>query len=84
MLYITRVDLDLTEQHHFQQETWVGAPWLRPAALIRLDMAPRWYLSATIIDFRSEEQCTFISGDVDGSVLLYRSEFNPRGEYIYI
>jgi len=52
-------------------------PW---EALMRLDMARRWYLSATITDFRSEEHCTFISGDVDGSVLLYRSEFNPRGE----
>jgi len=50
------------------------------AALIRLDMAPRWYLSATITDFGSEEHCAPISGGVDGGVLLYRSEIDPHGE----
>ena len=49
------------------------------AALIRLDMAPRWYLSATITDFGSEEHCAPISGGVDGCVLLYRSEIDRRG-----
>jgi len=29
----------------------------------------------------SEEQCASTSGDVDGSVLLYKSEFDHRGEY---
>jgi len=47
---------------------------------MRLDMAPRWYLSASIIDFGFEEHRTSISDDVDGCVVLYRSEIDPRGE----
>jgi len=57
-------------------------PW---AALMRLDTV--WQVGgisappSPISDLkRSEEHCTFISGDVGGSVLLCRSEFNPRGE----
>ena len=58
----------------------MGTGTVAAAALMRLDMLPRWYLSATITDFRSEEQCASIGGDVDGSVVLYRSEFNHCGE----
>ena len=58
----------------------MGTGTVAAAALIRLDMAPRWYLSATIIDFGSEEHRTSICGDVDGGVVLYRSEIDPRGE----
>ena len=58
----------------------MGGGTVAAAALIRLDMAPRWYLSATIIDFGSEEHRTPISGGVDGGVLLHRSEIDPRGE----
>ena len=80
MLYITWIDLDLTEKHHFHQRTWARVPWPQ-AALIWLDMAPRWYLSASIIDFGSEVHRAPISGDSDGCVLLYRSEIDPHGEY---
>jgi hypothetical protein len=44
----------------------MGTGTVAAAALMRLDTAPRWYLSATTIDFGSEEHCTPISGDVDG------------------
>ena len=58
----------------------MGGGTVAAAALIRLDMAPRCYLSASIIDFGFEEHRTSISDDVDGCVVLYRSEIDPRGE----
>jgi len=44
------------------------------------EMGNKWYLSASIIDFGFEEHQPSISDDVDGCVLLYRSEIDPRGE----
>ena len=58
----------------------MGTGTVAAAALMRLDMLPRWYLSATITGFGSEEHRAPISGGVDGGVLLYRSEIDPRGE----
>ena len=47
-------------------------------AALDTEMILRWYLSATITDFGSEEHCAPISGGVDGGVLLYRSEIDRR------
>ena len=58
----------------------MGGGTVAVRAALGTEMILRWYLSATIIDFGSEEHRAPISGGVDGGVLLYRSEIDPRGE----
>ena len=58
----------------------MGGATVAVRAALGTEMILRWYLSATIIDFGSEEHRAPISGGVDGGVLLYRSEIDPRGE----
>ena len=58
----------------------MGTGTVAVRAALGTEMILRWYLSATIIDFGSEEHRTPISGGVDGGVLLYRSEIDPHGE----
>ena len=58
----------------------MGGGTVAVRAALGTEMILRWYLSATIIDFGSEEHRTSICGDVDGGVVLYRSEIDPRGK----
>ena len=58
----------------------MGGGTMAVRAALGTEMILRWYLSAIIIDFGSEEHRAPISGGVDGGVLLYRSEIDPRGE----
>ena len=57
----------------------MGGGTVAVRAALGTEMILRWYLSATITDFGSEEHCAPISGGVDGCVVLYRSEIDPRG-----
>ena len=52
----------------------MGTGTVAVRAALGTEMILRWYLSATIIDFGSEEHRAPISGDVDDCVLLYRYE----------